>query len=479
MWSEINRKFLLFFLICVIGPGLVSNLHAQDLTQDQIQQDFEFLNNSLAEGHPGLYWFNSKQEIHETTKKVETKLEKVTTVMELQSLFTDINNAISCGHTAILLPEAHYKEIDSVNRFLPFNVALIEDRVLITESFTGNLSRGDEIVSINGEAIDEIIAVLQRYIPLDKEIITKRDRSIEIMFPYYYAVYKDSPVKFAIEYKVEANGKPLNREVEAIGIHEKMYKSARDFAPAQIPLELSLDESKEVVVLKLATFSGQSFKEHQINFKDTIEGVFEYLEENNINNLVIDLRWNNGGNMRFAEYLFSFFIDSTHRYYNDAEIKQAVMEGIAKFGRSRNMKPMMEKQLGILEPQDGIYYLPGDKFMVNPTKPQFKGELYLLTNGFSFSATSAFISQVQENELGFVVGETPGGAFDGVNAGPPMMVELPNSKIRLYYRIIGTRYNVEANKVSTKVDFKVDNTLESFRNGKDLQLEYALYRTKE
>jgi len=85
----------------------------------------------------------------------------------------------------------------------------------------------------------------------------------------------------------------------------------------------------------------------------------------------------------------------------------------------------------------------------------------------------------QENELGFVVGETPGGAFDGVNAGPPMMVELPNSKIRLYYRIIGTRYNVEANKVSTKVDFKVDNTLESFRNGKDLQLEYALYRTKE
>ena len=249
-----------------------------------------------------------------------------------------------------------------------------------------------------------------------------------------------------------------------------------DFAPAQVPLELSFDDSEQADILKLATFSGQSFKEHEINFQDSIKRIFEYLESHEINNLIIDLRWNNGGNMRFAEYLFSFFIDSTHRYYNDAEIKQPVMEGVAKYGRSRNMKPMMEKQLGVLEPKNGVYYLPGDKFMVDPTKPQFKGELYLLTNGFSFSATSAFISQVQENDFGYVVGETPGGAFAGVNAGPPMMVELPNSKIRLYYRIIGTRYNVEANKVSTKVDFKVDYTLESFTTGKDVQMEYVLER---
>ena len=395
-------------------------------------------------------------------------------MIQLQSLFTDINNAISCGHTAILLPEAHYKEIDSVNRFLPFNIALVEDNVLIAESFTNDLSRGDQLISINGALIDEIILQLERFIPIDKGIKTKRARTIEIVFPYYYTLYKGHPAKFAIEYKVKAKGKPLNKAVEAIGIHEKMYKSARDFAPAQMPLALSLDESKQTAVLKLATFGGQSFKKHEINFQDTIKGVFAYLEENKINNLVIDLRWNNGGNMRFAEYLFSFFIDSTHRYYNDAEIKQPVMEGIAKFGRSRNMKPMMEKQLGLLEPRDGIYYLPGDKFMVNPSKPQFKGELYLLTNGFSFSATSAFIALIQENDLGLVVGETPGGAFDGVNAGPPMMVELPYSKIRLYYRIIGTRYNVDAGKVSTKVDFKIDNTLESFTNGKDVQLEYVL-----
>lgn len=101
MWNVINRKPLLFLLVNAIILGLVANLQAQYLTQEQIQQDFKFLNNALAEGHPGLYWFNSKQELDETTKKIEAELNKVTTVMELQSLFTNINNAISCGHRAI------------------------------------------------------------------------------------------------------------------------------------------------------------------------------------------------------------------------------------------------------------------------------------------------------------------------------------------------------------------------------------------
>ena len=96
-------------------------LQAQDLSQIQIQEDFNYLSSALEEGHPGLYWFSSKQELDETIKKVESNLDKVTNVIQLQSLFTDINNAISCGHTAILLPEAHYKEIDSVNRFQWFH----------------------------------------------------------------------------------------------------------------------------------------------------------------------------------------------------------------------------------------------------------------------------------------------------------------------------------------------------------------------
>ena len=136
MWSEINPKHLLFFLIFATGPGLVSNLQAQDLTQDQIQQDFEFLNNALAEGHPGLYWFSSKQELDKTIKKVEDGLDEVSNVKELQSLFTDINNAISCGHTAIL-------ELHAIERIRSSAVGRSIPAVYIsTFSYLGHIGSG-------------------------------------------------------------------------------------------------------------------------------------------------------------------------------------------------------------------------------------------------------------------------------------------------------------------------------------------------
>ena len=170
MWSQNKRGFLLTFLIYVIGFGLVTNIYAQDLTNEQIREDFEFLNNALAECHPGLYWYNSKQEFDKTKQKVEARLDGVSNVTQLQSLLVDINNTIACGHTAILLPEAHYKMVDSVNLFLPFNIALVEGKVLVSESFTRSLSMGDELLSINGEAIDKLMAQLERLFLLIKRL---------------------------------------------------------------------------------------------------------------------------------------------------------------------------------------------------------------------------------------------------------------------------------------------------------------------
>ena len=466
-----KMKALLFYLVFL--TLIPVNLQAQELSKDEIAEDLDVLLNALEEGHPGLYWYHSKKEFDNRLDKIEETLSEVENVTELHSLLVEVNNTISCGHTTILLPEEYYSKADSTDLFLPFNIALVEGKVLVSESFTESLSKGDQILFINGEAIDGIIKELQYYIPIDKGITTKRDRSIEITFTYYYAIYKGSSKEFEVSYTNSKSNKKLSKGIPAIGWNENMYKSARDFAPVQTPLEWSIDGSNTFAVLKLATFSRNGFKKYEIAFQDTIASIFKILDDRSIQNLVIDLRWNNGGTMPFAEYLSSFFIDTTHRYYNDAEIKQPVMEGVTKYGRSRNMKPMMEKQLGTLEPRNGIYYLPAEKFLVKASKPQFKGNLFLLTNGFSFSATSSFISQIQENKIGLIIGETPGGAYNGVNAGPPMMVQLPNSKIRLYYRIIGTSYNVAKDKTRTEVDVKIENTVAGFLEDKDLQLEYV------
>ncbi len=164
-------KLLIYYLLLIYFISL--NLQAQDISQEQIQEDFDFLNNALAEGHPGLHWFNSEQKLNETTRNVEAALDEVTNVIELQSLFVDIINTISCGHTAVMLPETFYNRTDSINLYLPFNIVIVEEKVLVSESFTSLLSSGDQLLKINGEPIADIIGELQRFIPVDKEIQSK------------------------------------------------------------------------------------------------------------------------------------------------------------------------------------------------------------------------------------------------------------------------------------------------------------------
>ena len=130
-------------LYCLAFLSLISlNLQAQDLSKKEIEEDFDHLLNALEEGHPGLYWFNSKQELDKAIQKAESSLDEVTNAYELHSLFTDIINTISCGHTAVILPEEYYQKVDSINLLLPFNISLIEGKVLIDKSFTNDISRG-------------------------------------------------------------------------------------------------------------------------------------------------------------------------------------------------------------------------------------------------------------------------------------------------------------------------------------------------
>ena len=75
-----------------------------------------------------------------------------------------------------------------------------------------------------------------------------------------------------------------------------------------------------------------------------------------------------------------------------------------------------------------------------------------------------------------MIGETPGGAYNGINAGPQLSVELPNSKLRLYYRAICSNYNVDPSKDWTEVDIKAENTIDSFLSDKDIQMEYVLQK---
>ena len=59
----------------------------------------------------------------------------------------------------------------------------------------------------------------------------------------------------------------------------------------------------------------------------------------------------------------------------------------------------------------------------------FKGKIYVLINGGSFSASSLLSSNLKGSKRAYFVGQETGGGFNGTVAGQMPIVTLPKSKI--------------------------------------------------
>lgn len=67
----------------------------------------------------------------------------------------------------------------------------------------------------------------------------------------------------------------------------------------------------------------------------------------------------------------------------------------------------------------------------------YKGNLYVLINGGSYSASSLIAANLQLKNRAFFVGEETGGDFNGTVAGLMPDFKLPNSKLKM---TVGTVY---------------------------------------
>jgi hypothetical protein len=78
-----------------------------------------------------------------------------------------------------------------------------------------------------------------------------------------------------------------------------------------------------------------------------------------------------------------------------------------------------------------------------PSKPAFRGQVYILINGNSFSTTAEFLSHVHFRKRATFIGEESGGGYYGNSSGFMPRLVLPNTKamvsvpLMTYYLSVG------------------------------------------
>ena len=240
-----------------------------------------------------------------------------------------------------------------------------------------------------------------------------------------------------------------------------------------------LDSNKTTALLTIKGFGASNFSIYDSCFKE-----FDSLKTKT---LIIDLRNNLGGSLDEIHYLTRYLEQEEFVFINEVESSTKIPITKAIWGTEDKgfsfiyklaLSPilMIFEQFGSARNKDKIIYKHAGSKLSKPQKHNFKGNVYVLINGNSYSASSILSAYLQGSGIATIVGEECGGAYNGCVAGIPKVITLPHSKLYVSFGMLYTKtpYTQFPDGYGVIPDYTIFPTLEHHKKGIDTELEWIL-----
>ena len=380
---------------------------------------------------------------------------------------------LHCGHTEIGLSKASLKAIIRTKQnYSPLVFLPVQNKVYVLAStqkkYDTLLKKGTEVLKINGIACDSMLPKIRRIISGDGYNISGKQHYAALGFNVYYPALFGRPDTFVVEAKL--NNGQLKR-ISYPAFQTKQFPplplGGRDtlfvkYKKAGMRYKY-LDDKKSSMFLKIERFS-------HIKYKKAYRKIFRKLEKNQSKNLVIDLRNNGGGSLSNAYLLLRYLMDSAQSQTLKTRIKNYPYKEYTggniwfKFTRMAFGLMGTHKHSGDTD----LYTVP----LPPKQKHHFKGKVYLLINGGSFSASALVSAYLKYKQRAVFIGEETGGAMEGCNAGVTPYYVLPNTKVRLRMPAFRIVHDVSPLITGHGImpDYPLEYTIKDIFAKKDLEL---------
>ena len=473
----------LFLLAGCSGPRKAFNPN-KEYSKEKLQQDYRLFRAILEESHPSLYWYTTKDSLNYYFDQGYSQIGDSMTEPQFRTLLSYVIARIDCGHTSIRSSKsyAHYMDTLRAPQF-PLGIKFWDDTAAIYSNLNRRdtcLTRGTVITAIDGRPIGMVRDSLFRYMVTDGYSINHKYQTLSNLGNFcglYQSVfgYRDY---FQVSY-LDKEGLEKTTDIRMFEMRkdttfrrfmasvDKMSKKKRRRNRLFNNRSLQVDTTGSMAYMTVSTFTNGN------RLKAFFRNSFRYLDNAKIKNLVIDVRTNGGGNVGLSNKLTQYLADhkfkiadSLYAVRKMSKYERHIQNSLAEFFF---MSFMTRKR------KDGMYHF--GYFERHYFKPvvhhRYTGNVYILTGGNSFSATTLLVNAVKGQANVKIVGEETGGGAYGNTAWFIPDATLPNTGIRFrlpkFHMVMNKSYPKNGRGILP--DIEVKPTVDAIRKGIDIKAE--------
>jgi len=273
---------------------------ADSFTADSAARDAKLLVAALRALHPALDKYQTPAEVEAAFARFQTRAGRARSPEAMFLAATELAASIRCGHTwtNVLNQQGPIKGrlLDASDK-LPLHMTLVEGRWLVLASAVPGIAAGDELVSIDGIDSAGVVARMLPYLRADGGSDGKRLRQLGHDRPGYSMMdvvwpLLSPPVAGVYRLDVRTGDGPLRRvEARALSLAQRREALQRSgIAPGVEAWRFRIDGRRAIMTLPTFSFYRESF-----DWRHFFALHFAAMRERHVEQLVIDLRDNEGG----------------------------------------------------------------------------------------------------------------------------------------------------------------------------------------